>query len=150
MPTLNFSAQLESMCEGAKKNLKLVVAGSANDVFELATRRQASIKETGTYREGFVPVDTGYLVGSTQFLINGSLKLEGNGASGKASLPPDFARGLIGMELGDTVSMYFTADYAEAVEYGTRYMNGRFYVRNAAMQWETLVDMNAQQFGFAS
>ena len=62
---LVFAAHIESWSEEQIENTDKIVAGSANDVYELATRRQPSVKQTGgSYREGFVAVDTGELIGS--------------------------------------------------------------------------------------
>lgn len=138
-----FSASIAGFSEKAKRNADLVVRGAAEDVFALATRRQASIKETGTYREGFLPVDDGHLIGSASVEVNGRTAAVGNPA---AKMPPDFAMALAGFEGTGTVELVFNADYARHVEYGTGKMPGRFYARNAVLQWNVLVDANADLF----
>lgn len=143
-----FTAQVEAWTAKAKANMEQVVLGSIEDVFELATRRQASIKETGTYREGFVPVDTGNLIGTARIAVNGVDVTTGK-VAGQNSTPPDVALALANVDIEDfkTVRLYFTANYAPHVEYGTGKMPGRFFVRNAVIQWQTIMDNNARYIG---
>lgn len=143
---MSFAADVSRFSAKAKANIEQVVLGSIEDLFELATRRQASSTETGTYIEGFVPVDTGYLIGSSRIAINGALVAEGK-VAGANSTPPDAAVALMKMELGDTASLMFTAKYAPHVEYGTNKMAGRFFMRNAVLQWQAIVDANAEYIG---
>lgn len=141
-----FTAQIEAWTAKAKANIDQVIKGSIEDVFELATRRQASITETGTYQEGFVPVDTGNLVGTARIAINGALVAEGK-VAGRNSSPPDVAVALEMVDEVKTARLYFTAHYAPMVEYGTGRMPGRFFVRNAVAQWQAIVDANARYIG---
>lgn len=144
----DFSAKMDEWTRKAKANIDQVVKGACEDVFELMTRRQASITETGTYREGFVPVDTGFLIASARLSINGQVVGAGiKGATGEMSFPPDYAVAIEGMEMGDTVTGYFTANYARHVEYGHGNVPGRYFVRNAIMQWPVIVEANARYIG---
>ena len=118
--------------------MDLVVRGSAQDVYELATRRQPSVKDTGgSFREGFVPVDTGELIGSQVLTINGAQAGAG---------PGSYEAGLARMAAGDVSVLAFTAPHARHVEYGTSRMAGRFFVRNAVQQWLRIVEQNAALF----
>ena len=133
-----FTADVRNWTEKARRNAELVVRGSIADVGELMTRRQASVKDTGgSFREGFVPVDTGELISSQEVAING-------GVVGQGVVSYEAVVG--GMDLGDTVQAVFTAPHARFMEYGTGNIAGRFFVRNAVQQWQTIVDANAAQF----
>lgn len=134
----NFSAQVRAWTEKAKRNADLVVKGSIADVGEVMVRRQAGVAQTGgSFKEGFVPVDTGELINSQQVEINGGVVAKG---------PVDYSAAVVGMEIGDAVKAVFTAPHARAMEYGTSRFAGRFFVRNAVQQWQTIVDQNAAQF----
>lgn len=136
--TSRFSADVRRWTAKARRNADLVVRGSAQDVCELMTRRQASITETGTYREGFVPVDSGELIGSQVVSLNGAEI--GRGEVSYAAL-------VAGMDAGDVLEAVFTADHARPIEYGVSgKFGGRFFVRNAIQQWPTIVEQNAAQF----
>lgn len=142
-----FGNALEEWTEKAKRNALLVVQGSAEDLFEIMTRRQPSVKETGgSFVVGKVPVDTGHLIGTSQAEINGSVVAKGSGA-GTAPQPADWTAAVQQMKLGDTIVGGFTADYARHVEYGTHKMAGRFFVREALSQWPRIVEENARFIG---
>lgn len=130
-----FTASVKDWSEKAKRNADLVVKRSIQDTAELMTRRQPSIKETGTYEEGKVPVDTGELINSQAVSING-------GVAGQGDV--SYAAIMQGMELGDTFQAVFTAPHARPIEYGvTGKFPGRFYVREAVQQWQNTVAKNA-------
>lgn len=135
----SFAASVRGWTEQAKQNAELVVRGSVQDVGELMTRRQASVKDTGgTFQVGFVPVDTGELINSQRLSING-------GVIGRGDV--SYAALVAGMDLGDTFQAVFTAEHARPQEYGvTGKFSGRFFVRNAVQQWPTIVKQNALQF----
>ena len=130
-----FSATVKGWSEKAKRNAGLVVKASAQEVFERATRRQPSVKETGgAFEVGKVPVDTGELINSFQARLN---DLTQGGAANYEGV-------ILGMELGDTVSGVFTAKHARPIEYGvTGKFAGRFYVREAVQDWQTIVATQA-------
>lgn len=133
-----FTADVRRWTEKARRNADLVVRGAAQDVCELMTRRQASITETGTYREGFVPVDTGELIASQVVSLNG-------GSIGRGDV--SYAALVMGMDAGDVLEAVFTADHARPMEYGVSgRFGGRFFVRNAVQQWPTVVQANAALF----
>lgn len=129
-----FTAQMQAFTNRAKEKMTLVVKQSAQDVFELATTTQPSVKATGgSFEIGKVPRDWGTLIGSFQIGLNGGKGGDANGV--------DLV--IAGMKLGDSVTGVFTAEYARAVEYGTSKMAGRFYVLSAAQQWQSIVSRNA-------
>lgn len=138
-----FSAQVKNWTEKAKRNAELVVRGSIQDVGELMSIRQASVKETGGFFEiGKVPVDTGELIASQEVSINGGVVGVGD---------VSYAALVAGIDLGDAFQAVFTAGHARPMEYGftTRsgtQVPGRFYVRNAVQQWPVIVDANAALF----
>jgi hypothetical protein len=136
---LVFAAHIESWSEEQIENTDKIVAGSANDVYELATRRQPSVKQTGgSYREGFVAVDTGELIGSQLLVLNGSVIGRG---------PVAYEGILAQMRAGDISDLIFTAPHARHHEYGvTGKFGGRFYVRNAVQQWDRIVEANADLY----
>lgn len=149
--TQTFAASIEAWSEKAIRNAELVVKGSAADVSEIMTRRQPSVADTGgTFAEGRVPVDTGELIGSVVVEIAGVRT-----AQGSKGQPPDFTAGILSMELGQDIVVAFTAPYARRLEYGfsgtdslgrTYSTQGRFFVRDAIQQWETIVAQNAALF----
>jgi hypothetical protein len=128
-------ANLGQWSEKVQRNLDLVVKGSIQDVGEIMTRRQPSIKETGTFEVGKVPVDTGELINSQEGSLNGGVVAAGD---------IDYAALVAGMELGDTVQAVFTAPHARPMEYGVSgKFPGRFFVRNAVQNWQAIVHANA-------
>lgn len=137
----NFTAQVRDWSEKALRNADLVVKDAAQGVLGDMTERQASIKDTGSFVIGKVPVDTGYLIGSQIAELNGSVV-----SRGTYGTPPDYSAAVAGMELGDTVAGYFTAEYAPMVEYGTSKFPGRFFVREAISGWQARVDASAAKF----
>lgn len=135
-----FAAQVRAWSEKAKRNAGLVVADAAQGVFRDMSVRQPSIKETGTFEIGKVPVDDGILIGSLFATLNGTQIGRGETA---------YIAGLAGFELGDNVMFAFSADYAQAIEYGTVNFPGRFMVReaiNGAGGWQARVDASAAKF----
>lgn len=117
------------------RNIDLILKEACQELFRLATQRQASVKETGgVFEVGKIPVDTGALIASTQVTLNGSLVSEGQGKE-----PADFVVAIAQLEGGDVIQLEFTAEHARAIEYGTGNIAGRFFVRTAASQWQKIV-----------
>lgn len=114
-----------------------VVSEATREVFELATSVQPSVKVSGTYEEGFVPVDTGALIESQRVTVNGQTVATGIGSAD--AVPERITQ-------RTNVSLWFGADYARFVEYGTAFMGGRFFIRNAKQQWIRLVDAAALRY----
>lgn len=147
--TKSFAAQVGAWTEKAKRNTRLVVADAAQGVFEDMSQRQPSIKETGSFVVGKVPVDTGLLISSMFAQVNGATVGQGSDS---------YVAALAGMEMGDTVRFAFSQDYAQRIEYGfvgtdslgRRYdVPGRFMVReaiNGEGGWQGRVDQSAGKF----
>lgn len=136
----NFTAQVRAWSEKAKRNANLVVADAAQGVFADMSVRQPSIKETGTFEVGKVPVDEGVLINSLFTQVNGSTVGQG---------PNSYAAALAGYEGGDTILFAFSAEYSVHIEYGTSKFPGRFMVRealNAQGGWQGRVDASAAKF----
>jgi len=136
----SFAAQVRNWSEKAKRNAGLVVADAAQGVFRDMSERQPSIKETGAFEIGKVPVDTGLLANSMIASLNGSLVGQGSDA---------YVAGLAGFDLGDSIMHAFTQDYAPHIEYGTENFPGRFMVRealNGAGGWQNRIDQSARKF----
>ncbi|MEO0721948.1 MAG: hypothetical protein AAFY43_07335 [Pseudomonadota bacterium] len=140
--TQTFSADIRKWTQKAIRNAELVVRDAAATTGELMSRRQPSIKETGTFQIGLVPVDTGELVLSQVVSINGGIVATGD---------PAYAAVLAGFEVGDTIEAAFTAPHAPFMEYGFTADNGtlvsgRFFVREAVQQWSATVAATAAKF----
>ncbi|MGI3168398.1 hypothetical protein ACRARG_04550 [Pseudooceanicola sp. C21-150M6] len=136
---ITFAASVRGWTQKATENAEHIIRGATQDVGELMTRRQASVKDTGgTFQVGFVPVDTGELINSQQVSINGGVIGQGD---------VSYAALVAGMDLGDVFEAVFTALHARPQEYGvTGKFAGRFFVRNAVQQWSVIVAQNAAQF----
>ena len=136
----SFSAQVRNWSEKAKRNARLVIADAAQGVFADMSQPQPSIKETGTFEVGKVPVDEGILIGSLFATLNGATTGQGQTA---------YIGALAGFEIGDTVQFAFSAEYALPIEYGTDDFPGRFMVReaiNGQGGWQGRVDASAAKF----
>ncbi|GGX63267.1 hypothetical protein GCM10007385_35500 [Tateyamaria omphalii] len=139
--TQSFAAQVRNWSEKAKRNAGLVVADAAQVKFKAMSRRQPSVKETGgSFEVGKVPVDEGVLINTMISSLNGSQVGEGENA---------YVAGLAGFEAGDSILFAFTAEYAQAIEYGTVNFPGRFMVREALNSnggWQAQIDLSAAKF----
>ncbi len=135
----SFAAQMKGWTDKARRNVDLVIKDSAQDVFELMTRRQPGVKETGgSYQEGLVPVDMGELINSVEVSVAGVPVAAGENI--------DYASALITAPAGASVEAVFTAPHARAMEYGTKHTAGRFFVRNAVQNWDQIVAANAARY----
>lgn len=128
VPVSQFTAQIAAFAEDAKRKMELVVKQSAQDVGEIAQRPVA--------KGGNMPVDTGTLRNSLIAGLNGTTSLSG---------PDAYVLAIAGAELGDTIFFGWTAKYTRFVEYGTQGRAGRFFMLNAAQQWQAIVARNAEK-----
>ena len=150
-----FYEGIKNSNERAKRDMHLIYLDAVQTTFEQATRRQASVKEyIGPFEVGKVPVDTGFLIGTSEFRINGAVTSKGVEA-GKQSTPPDFATALLSTDLDDAVSIVFTAPYARRIEYGfygtdskgrSYSQAGRLYLTTAAANWGDNVNAAIAKF----
>ncbi len=131
----SFTAQIKNWTDKAKRNADLVMKQSTTDVIAAMTTGQASVKVTGgSFDIGKIPVDTGFAINSLTSELNGSTVGVGQDS---------YLLAIAGMELGDSVQAAFTAEYIFDLEYGNSNMPGRFFVREAVLQWQSIVDQNA-------
>jgi len=140
----SFTAQIKNWSDRAKRNADLVVKQSITDVVaEMTTKTGSNSKKpkhavegVAPFEIGKVPVDTGFLVNSLVAELNGSTVGQGQDS---------YILAVAGMKLGDTVTAAFTAEYALDVEYGNSKMQGRYFVREAVLKWQSIVDQNAKK-----
>lgn len=132
-----FSAKIKGFSDRAMRNADLVFRASVQDLGEQMTRRVDGVTRGAPFREGYVPVDTGELINSHEVAVNGGVIAKGSNGQ-----PPDYVAAIAGLTFGDTVTGVFTAPYARVVEY----KHGRFFVRNAARNWQAIVGANARLF----
>lgn len=125
---------LENWARAAMDKKARIVSDATRETFELATSTQPSIRFSGTYEEGLVPVDSGELWESQRVTVNGQTVATGPGS---ADAVPDR------ITQRTNVSLWFDAPHARFVEYGTSGFPGRFFVRNAKQQWLRLVEAAA-------
>lgn len=130
-----FSADMSTWSDKAVRNGRLVLLEASSKVFSEMTTRQPSIKETGYFEVGKVPVDLGGLIGSVMV-----------GVSGAEQNTDNYLGVVAGFKPGDTITAAFTAEYAPHIEYGTVNMPGRFMVRTAVRQWKRFVDEAAKRY----
>lgn len=145
----NFTAQLGKITDDLFDDAVRSVKAASQDVFEEMSQTQPSIKETGTFEEGKVPVDTGILINSLFSQKNG--KLAGRGSTSYVAM-------VAGFKAGETMLFAFSAEYALRMEYGFfgpdslgRIYNqpGRFFMRdaiNGAGGWNDRVNAYFSQF----
>lgn len=123
-----FTAQIAAFAEDAKRKMELVIKQSAQDVGEIA--------QTPVAKGGNMPVDTGFLRNSLVAGLNGTTSLSG---------PDSYVLAIAGAEIGDSIFFGWTASYSRFVEYGTQGRAGRFFMLNAAQQWQQIVARNAEK-----
>lgn len=134
MTTVSFSASVDKWVGETKERASAVFRGSAQELFERV------VKAT--------PVDTGYLRASYQVVVNGSLPPANKTGEGTAPTPPVIAATIANLQIGDNVSLGYTAVYARRLHYGFTGQDslGRNYnqppwpwVTTEAAQWQQIV-----------
>ncbi len=132
-----FSAKVAEHTRRYRARMEFAFRQSVQDTMEIAQTPQPSVKVTGgSFELGKIPVDTGFLRNSLIAGINGGI--------GQYIGPESYLLAIEAAELGDTIQVGWTAEYALYVEYGNSRMDGRFYARGAAQQWQATVDRNAE------
>lgn len=136
-----FSAQVSAWAMETEGRLLAVFRASAQELF--------SIAQTTVHEGGFLPFDIGFLRNSFVSGLNGSTSLSG---------PDSYVIAIASAEIGDSVIGGWTADYARRMEYGfvgqdslgrNYNQRGFGYVRNAAMQWQDIVNRHAARLAGA-
>lgn len=121
-----FAADVKTWSDKALANAEAIFKQSVQDVADQAQRPVA--------QGGRMPVDTGFLRNSLVSGLNGSYLHEGQAA---------YVLTITGAELGDTVNIGWTANYAKHVEFGTSKMQARGFMRSALEDWQRIVATNA-------
>lgn len=125
MASLTFSAQISEWVTETRARMEAVVKTSAENVVEEIISR--------------TPVDTGFLRASLTASLDGPMPMRDappkDAQSGMFAAPTAYALVIESMPLGGTVWVTFTANYAAAQEYGTKYMNPTGMVRLSAQNW---------------
>lgn len=131
------AANMGEWREKARRNVKLVIQQSIQDVSALAQTTKA--------KGGRMPVDTGFLRNSYTAGLNGTTTLTG---------PDAYVATVAGLEVGDTFTAGWTAAYALRMEKGfvgedslgrTYNQAGNFFMESALMQWQAINDANAAE-----
>ena len=133
MPQLSFKAQVSDFVAQSQARINAVVAESA--------QRIIGIMQTPVGAGGNMPILTGFLRASLQVTIGAPIPASRARPEGETFAYDDqsFALTIAGMPLGETIFAAYGANYAGHVEYGTSKMQGRGFVRLAAMQWPVIV-----------
>lgn len=120
-------AKLDQWALKTAERTEAVVKASAQGVIDEAQRPVA--------KGGNMPVDTGFLRNSLRSSVSG--QAVGAGAE-------SYVLAAASMSAGDVARFEWSAEYAAPVEYGARGRAGRFFVRNAAAQWQRIVTEQTQ------
>lgn len=118
-------------------------------VFKESTQRTVELMQTPVAKGGNMPVDTGFLRNS----LMGGLNAPKDGRGDNPGVPvsyndADIVLTIANAELGDTIFMTYSANYARHVEYGANGRAGRGFVRLATQRWQSTVSqvaLEAQQ-----
>ena len=131
----SFTAQLGGACDKRKRWAREIFNESVQDVVDII--------QTPVAKGGNMPVDTGNLRNSLATELNGSELAQGEDTYSLAIAQAD---------VGDTLRFTWdptrvgaTANYAAAVEFGTRGRPGRHFVGQAAARWPQIVEANARR-----
>lgn len=128
MPKPSFSRQVSTLTTKYERRMLYVARESTQRVITLAQKPVA--------KGGHMPVDTGFLRNSLETSLYGGTAIVG---------PDQYGVALNQLTLGQTVRFRWTASYALYVHYGTRNMQGRFWITLAAQQWRGIVDQVVAQ-----
>jgi hypothetical protein len=132
---LNFGAQIDAWVKQSDQRMTAV--------FRESTQRTVSIAQS------IVPVDTGFLRASVRASTSAAPPLSREAprnsldAAAEAAYPDNddgnVTLTIAGANLGQTIFVGYTANYAGHVEYGTSRMAGRAFVGQAVAQWPMTV-----------
>lgn len=130
MPQQGFSAQVSNWVTQTRQRMEAVVKTAAENVVEEVISR--------------VPVDTGFLRASLTASLDGPQPMRDappvGAAPGSFPSPSAYALVIEGAQLGQTIYVSFTANYARHVEYGTKHQNPAAMVRLSAQNWPYTVE----------
>ena len=133
MPQKSFEAQVSAFVAQSQARIKAVVAESA--------QRIIGIMQTPVGAGGAMPILTGYLRSSLQVTIGSPVPASRKRPEGEtfAYDAAPISLTIAGAPLGEIIFATYGANYSTHVEYGTSKMQGRGFVRLAAMQWPVIV-----------
>lgn len=116
-------------------------------VFQESVQRLLEKVQTPEAKGGSMPVVTGFLRSSMVVTLNTPHVgfRERSNAWDYSYDPNQYAMVVSKAKLGDTIYAAFAARYAIFLEYGTRSISPRFFVRNAAQQWPQIVNGVARE-----
>ena len=126
--TVSFSAQVNAYVSETLERSTAVFKQSAQDVIADA--------QTPTGKGGRMRVDTGFLRNSHVSGLNGSTSLSG---------ADSYVLTIVKAKLGDSITGGWTAEYAEAREFGSGDVGADFFLRGAAQKWQQFVDANSRK-----
>ncbi len=132
--TVNFAAQVIAWVKETQDRMDTVFKESCQD---LLSEMQTPVAEGGN-----MPVDTGFLRASVRVNTDGfrPATLTPPSEASKFTYNPAAAvLAILGAEIGDTVFMSYTANYARPVHYGSGDREGRQWVTMAAQRWPQIV-----------
>ena len=124
-----FVASVDKFISNCERRLNATVKqASLAMINDMQTPRQ----EGGSFG---VPVDLGNLRRSLTSSLSGDTLEPRYASSGATS----YVLAIAQMTGGDILTVGYTANYAVYQEYGTRFMEGRFWVATAAKGWQSYV-----------
>lgn len=124
----SFTADVKGWSDKALRNSEAIFKQSVQDVTQDA--------QLPTAKGGRMRVDTGFLRNSHISGKNGSLSEQGEEA---------YTATIASLELGDTYSAGWTAEYAAYREFGARGQEPDFFMRGALQKWNQFVRLNASK-----
>ena len=130
---LNFEAQVDAWCRETEARMTAV--------FRESVKRTVAIMQRPVSGGGNMPVDTGFLRASIRASLSVMPTLnmaKGVGGGGRYD-PNAVVLVIASAQLGQTIYIGYTANYAGFVEYGTSRTRPRGYVANATRQWSATV-----------
>lgn len=130
---LSFSAQVDEWVRESQQRLTVVFRESVQD---LISEIQTPVADGGN-----LPVDTGFLRASMRLSTEGFLGANLSHPGGKKYAYTSTAAILViaGAEIGETLYISYTANYARHVHYGTSTREGRQWITMAAQRWPQIV-----------
>lgn len=165
MAKKSFSAQVDAWARQSQERMKDAFQMASTEVIEKMQEPGPSVASTkdairkgglgsvgrgkkkqhvqGPVRSGGagnMPVDTGFLRNSLQVALNADLPpADRRNKGGSAGAPPAIEAVIAGADIGDKITVGYTAVYALAVNYGTHGLQGYLFVEKAMQQWPTIV-----------
>lgn len=125
-------ADLDKWARKTEKRTEAVLKQATNDTIVQASKTATGTSRGGRVRRGFVPRADGILAGSLVSELHGGTTLSSRGED-------SYIMAVARLSVGDTISFFWTADYAPAKHYGTNSSPGWFWVDVAAGNWRANV-----------